>query len=144
MAASGDCSGKSSPALRGPSRWRPVSAHKDSLQNAGMHDALAALPDSQLFELGRAAGEAARPGYGWIVAAVEWEKRRRNGSEPGEFPDHGIAASDLSDAIGNLWAFAARIRANPDGVNLWPIVAVLDAAVAQLTIEMERRGNRLR
>ena len=109
-----------------------------------MEHTLTALPDSQLFHLGRVAGEVPRPGYAWIVAAVEWEQRRRNGDDPGSFPAHGIKASNLGDAIGNLWAFAARIRANPDGANLWPIVAVLDAAVAELTAEMERCRDRLR
>jgi hypothetical protein len=61
----------------------------------------------------------------------------------GDFPVHGIAAQDLSDAASHLWAYAARIRAHPDAANLGPIMAVLDAAVSELTAEMERGANPL-
>jgi hypothetical protein len=37
-----------------------------------------------------------------------------------------------------LWALATRIRANPDGSRLGPIVAVLDVAVEQLRAEMKQ------
>src|SRR5438045_2298837 len=109
-----------------------------------MQIALAAIPDTQLYELGRVAGEVARLGYAWIVAAVEWEKRGRSGNDPGQFPEHDIVSGALGDAIGFLWAFAGRMRASPDGVNLWPIVAVLDAAVAQLTTCMQKGAGRVK
>ena len=107
------------------------------MQTTAIEDALAELSDSELFHLDCAAGEVQRAGYAWIRAAVNWEQRQRQRDECPQFPAHEIPKNDLSEAIGNLWAFAALIRANPDGAKLGRIVAVLDSAVAKLTADME-------
>lgn len=92
-----------------------------------MKHALSELPEDHLLFLAKVSREADRPGYAWIVAAIEWELRRRSSDTASEFPPHGIAATGLGDVAGHLWAFAARIRAHPDGVNLGGIIALLDA-----------------
>jgi hypothetical protein len=109
-----------------------------------MKHALAMLPPNHLFHFVRVIREdSGHLGYSWILEALEWEIIRRDSGDPGDFPAHGLAPGQLSDAVGMLWAFAARIRANPDGKNLWPIVNVLDEAVAQLTREMKPDVERM-
>lgn len=100
---------------------------------------LLALPPDHLAQFERIV-RASPPclGYEWLAGMLAWEARRRTGTPSGDMPHHNLAPEQLSDAIGFLWGFAGRIRANPDGRRLGPIVDVLDAAVAQLTAEMRQ------
>jgi len=108
-----------------------------------MQRALELLPDDQLRVLAHVVRDVPRLSYQWILAATEWEQRRRHNDSPGHFPSHRLTTEELWGAISNLWDVAARIRANSDVGGLARIAAVLDAAIEALTMEMERTGERL-
>jgi hypothetical protein len=108
-----------------------------------MKRALSELPEDRLLFVAQVARDADRPGYGRGRDGDRMGSAAADEDAVGEFPPHGIASTGLGDAAGHVWAFAARIRVHPDGPNLGGIIALLDAAVAELTVEMERGTNPL-
>ena len=109
-----------------------------------MKAALDALPNIQLWRLAdmiRAMPPA--PALAWLDAAVGWERRRRSGQKPGEFPMPDIASERLADAMLLLRNMGDSFRAYPTAAEFSPTVRVLDAAVEFLVaIQDQHRAQR--
>src|SRR5438093_6034085 len=105
-----------------------------------MKAALDALPNIQLWRLAemiRAMPPA--PALAWLDAAVGWERRRRSGQKPGEFPSPDIASDRLADGVLLLRNMADSLRA----AEFSPTVRVLDTAVEFLVaVGDQRRAQR--
>ena len=109
-----------------------------------MKQALADLPNEHLWSLGDSI--KAMPAslvLAWLGDLVLWERKRRFGEVPGEFPDPNFAPDQIPVALLLLHIFAEPFRADPRGNELEPLIRLFEAATAHLQASLLRGGMRV-
>ena len=109
-----------------------------------MKQALANLPNEHLWSLGDSI--KAMPAslvLGWLGDIVLWERKRRFGEVPGEFPEPNIPTDQIPVAIVLLHIFAEPFRADGEAGNLDPLIRLFETATAYLEATLSRGGVRV-
>ena len=109
-----------------------------------MKQALDDLPNEHLWSLGDSIKAVpASLVLAWLADLVLWERKRRFGEAPGDFPEPRIPPDQLPIAMLLLNIFAEPFRADPKGQALEPLIRLFEAAMARLEAELNRGGARV-